>query len=247
MCHELNPECSQHIEKRRFQIIAVGIYRKVAVTQALVAAVAWRLLPGEQLPADELGIRLQQTDAISMPVLCQFIQTQPRKGGVELHIAAERHSRRAHQGIDQVIADACQSPVGDQLTIANLSSISTDILITLVIRRQPHRIPLLQGCPGPAIPSLDIGFIGQLIKQVELDQFDALVFEIHQRAVNTPSIGQQMFSEQGNGIISIMLAACICRCIVVLPVYPRRVAVFYRLFAATAAGGRLFNLTQEPF
>ncbi len=120
-----------------------------------------------------------------MAVLGQRGLSQIGVGRFEFHIAAEGRSRRTHQRIQNVIADARDGACANQVSFAYLCSVAAHRLIVGIRFRQAHFRPGLERRPADAIPTGHIALpCAAVIEEIELDQLDALVFEIQQRAGN---------------------------------------------------------------
>src|SRR5215210_7974629 len=104
--HELDPERRQHVKKWRLLVRAFAICFTNRSSIADTTSVRPGLRSREQLPANDLRIRLQQSQSISMAILGDVSQTQIGKGGVEIHIPRKELMRRAHQRIADVVATA---------------------------------------------------------------------------------------------------------------------------------------------
>ena len=162
---------------------------------------------------------------------------QTRKGGLELHVAAEGHARRPHQRIDQIVADTGQGPVGDQVATADLHPVTAHVRIVCMVRREAHGIPAFEGRPGNPVTSRHVVFVGVLIKEVEFDQFDALEFKVEQRTIDAPAVGQKVLADGGNGLTPIMQTAGIAGGVVILPVDPRHIQMGHGVLTSAAACG----------
>jgi len=110
-----------------------------------------------------------------------------------------------------------------------------------MVGRQLHLAPNLH---GRALAPLEIILIRPaVVEKVELDELDAQVFEIEQRAFDAAPVGIQM----ADAPKSLRPAAADAgRGPVVLPVHPGKAAVSDRLLAAAATRSRFLNLPLKP-
>ena len=129
----------------------------------------------------------------------------------------------------------------DLLAAAELRLVSAHRVVERVVLRQPQLGPDLQGSPGHAVAPAHIVPVGAAaVEQVELDQLDALVLEIEERAVDAPAVRAEV-----GGPRSGRAAARVPRRPVALPVEPGHAAPRHRPIAAAAARGVFLDLSQE--
>src|SRR6266508_4731615 len=124
--HELNPKGGERIDVSSLFIVALGLRRVVGQPAAMVALLGGRLPTGKKFSADHLGVRRQQIEPLAVTIFRRLIQCQFRKSRVEVDVAGERLAGRAHQWVEDVIADACESPEANQIAATLLRSISAD-------------------------------------------------------------------------------------------------------------------------
>src|SRR5690348_8387922 len=118
VCHELNPKGGEHIEEGGFLIVAIGLHGTVSVPTA--TGFRMSLWPREQLPADHLRVRLEQSQSIAMPISGECRPAQIGKRAIELGVPREQLVRRAHERIEDVVADSGDRPEADGITRADL-------------------------------------------------------------------------------------------------------------------------------
>ena len=144
MGHELDPECRQNIQGRRFLVIAVGLDRVARETVPLVAPFGMRLRTGEKLAADHLGIGFEQAQTIAVSIPSEHVLAKIRKRRFELDISGKGLVGRTHEGIAQVVAGSVEIAETDEFTAAELLGRAAHRVVIRVALRQPHRIPDLQ-------------------------------------------------------------------------------------------------------
>jgi hypothetical protein len=112
-----------------------------------------------------------------------------------------------------------------------------------MVRRQAHLLPGFErrSVEAPAAP-YEIGVSAGVVEKVELDQLDALVFEIHQRAYDAPLHGRESAGFFGNRRRQ---RGCIARAPVIGPVHPRCGLKLLGDRAAAAERGRGLHLAHE--
>src|SRR6266508_6312493 len=124
--HELNPKGGERIDVSSLFIVALGLRRVVGQPAAMVALLGGRLPTGKKFSADHLGVRRQQIEPLAVTIFRRLIQCQFRKSRVEVDVAGERLTGRAHQRVEDVVANARESPEADRITATSLRSISAN-------------------------------------------------------------------------------------------------------------------------
>ncbi len=104
--HELDPVGGENVEERRLLVVAIGVGGIVGKSETRIAGGRVGLRTGEQLAADELRVRSQQTDASAVAVLGKGSPLEIGKRGFKFRVAHEWHTRRTHARVAYVIADA---------------------------------------------------------------------------------------------------------------------------------------------
>ena len=124
-----------------------------------------------------------------MTISGPLCHSQIWKRGIELDIPSEELTRRSHQRIANVVADAGKSAGPYQFSFADLLAIAAGILIIRMIFGQAHFRPGFQSGTSHSCPALHVILVGAVvIEEVEFDQLDALVLQIEQRSVQAPAI-----------------------------------------------------------
>ena len=128
--------------------------------------------------------------------------------------------------------------------MARLGPVTPHGVVVGMALRQPHLFPGLHRWTGYAVSALEVVLVGSgIIEEVELDQLDALVLEVQERAVDPPA---------GRTEVPVLivgtggLAAGVTGCPVVRPVHPWLAAQGYCPVAATALGGVILDLPEKP-
>ena len=220
MSHELDPEGRQNIQHRRFLVIAARHGRLARKAVSLVAAFGIGLCPGEKLAAHHLRVRFEQAKTIAVPVSGNLILAQIWIGRFELDISRERLKGRSHQGIAQVVADPIEIAKTDQFTPTQLRAGAADCSVGGMFSRQLHRRPDLQGRTLDAFAAEHVLLIGAIVREeIELDELDALVFQIEHCAADSSAIAREV---RANGVGAVRHAACVTHAPVIGPVYVRR-------------------------
>ena len=131
-----------------------------------------------------------------MAIPSEFVPAQVGKGCIELHIAREQLPAGSHRGIHNVVTDAGYRAPADQISLTVLRPIATDIAIVGMRRGKAHFGPGLERRSTNVAASLHKLLVcAVVVKEVELDQFDALVFEIQQRPGHA-ALDRCVFQEQ---------------------------------------------------
>ena len=233
---ELNPERREHVEERRLFVIAVRVFGVAGLAVAVVARRAVGLRPREQHSADDLWIRRHQRQAAALAILRELIEAAVRERARELHVATEQSPGRSHQRVARVVADAGELAVANELAGAVLFAGAADCLVVRIRRRQPHLGPRLdRGAVATILPGDVLLKRARVVEQVELDELDALVLEIDERAVDAAQILRR--PER--------LGLLVARSPVVRPIDPRNVAKCDGLLAAAALCGVVLDLAEE--
>ncbi len=156
----------------------------------------------EQLAADHLRIRLEQAEAVAVPVARQRIEPEIGIGRFELHVAAEQLPGRSHRRIADVVADAGQGAEAHQRSFALLVAAGKNLHVVeiRIIRRQPHLRPDFQERAWDRLATDaaagHVLLVGRVVEQIEFDQLHALVFEVHQRAVDAARVAVDQMPQQ---------------------------------------------------
>ena len=101
------------------------------------------------------------------------------KGGIEGYVAREQLADRTHQWIEDVIADPADVSITNQLALVDLLSRATYQGVVRIRRRKAHFLPGSECLPPDAITPRDIVLVGAIVvKKVELDELDTLIFQI---------------------------------------------------------------------
>src|SRR6266481_1952337 len=151
------------------------------------------LSPREQAAADHLRVRLHRPDPVAVTVSGERVVAEIRKRRGELHVACEQLPGRAHRGIPDVVADSREVPEADELPRAELRPRTTDLIVIRMFFRKPHLWPDLQRPTALAMVAVHVIAIRPtVVEQVELDELDALILEIEQRAVDAPAVRPEM-------------------------------------------------------
>src|SRR5262245_53602188 len=121
-----------------------------------------------------------------MAVPGQLGSAEIGEGRVELDVAREHLPARTHQRIKNVIANSSQRSRADQAASAGLRPVAADRGKAGMAGGQPHFRPNLEGRSAGSVTAAHISLIGTVVvKQVEFDEFDALVFEIEESAIDS--------------------------------------------------------------
>ena len=128
-----------------------------------------------------------------MPVARELVLAELGERRLELHVAGERLPRRSHERVLEVVADAGQRAEADQLAPATCSPSPPTAAYCGMALGQPHLRHTFSARPADAVTAAHVVAIGAaVVEQVELDQLDALVLEIEQRAVDAAAVGAQV-------------------------------------------------------
>src|SRR6267143_1072394 len=208
---------------------------------SLTAPVVSRLGPGEQPAADQLGIGPQQAQAVAVTVSGRLVLAEVGECRLELHVAREGLTARAHERILDVVADSGDRAEADQLVPAKLRVRRAHRPVLRMPERQSHLAPYPQ---ERAIGPLRVVRVrARVVEEIELEELDPLVFEVEQGPFDAAAIRIQL-TDAPRGVLS--SAERVAGSPVVLPVGPGAVSHGHRALPAAAAGGLLANLPLEP-
>src|SRR3989442_15889880 len=96
---------------------------------AVVAAHISRRCPREQLPADDLRIRLQQAQAVAMTVAGELLLTQIGERRLELDVAGEQLVGGTHRRVPDVVTDTRERSEPNEIAATQLFPVATDVLV----------------------------------------------------------------------------------------------------------------------
>src|SRR3989441_6820333 len=155
---------------------------------AVVAAHISRRCPREQLPADDLRIRLEQAQAVAMTVAGELLLTQIGERRLELDVAGEQLVRRTHRRVPDVVTDTREGSEPNEIAATQLCPGAADVLVVGMIARQAHLVPDLQDAARCVAPSIHVVLKRGVVEEIELDQLDPRVLEIKQPSILTATV-----------------------------------------------------------
>ena len=124
--HELNPKRGEHIEERRLLVIAFRFGIVAGQTMTGIAKLGFRLYAGEETAADDLRVRLEQTQTVAVPGADQIVSAEVGECRLELDVTGEQLTGRAHQRIANIVADPGQVSAANQIALADLLAFICD-------------------------------------------------------------------------------------------------------------------------
>src|SRR5262249_50767003 len=105
--------------------------------------------------------------------------------GLKFHVARKELSGGAHGGVQLVVADSIDGAPAYEISLAHLLAVAANILVVRVGGLKPHRRPHLERRTSHAVASADELFVSSaVVEEVELDEFNALIFKIEERPSN---------------------------------------------------------------
>lgn len=147
----------------------------------------------EELTADELRIGFHESEPIAMAVLRQLCAAGVRECRIEFNIARKELARRAHERILDVVTDSCKRSIADEFIFADLHLIAADFCIIWMLFWKAHFRPCFESRTANSISAIHVLFIRfVVIEEVELNQLDAFIFEIDERAIDATACGPEM-------------------------------------------------------
>jgi hypothetical protein len=159
----------------------------------------------------------------------QLVALEIWEGRLEFDVAGKQLAGRTHRRVGDVVADAGQRAIADQLPLTALGAISRD--------REMAKGRAVACAPAAG----DVLLERPVVEQVELDQFHPLVFEIDQRAVNADLAIQNAKA----GVASLRLRTEISGAPVIRPVDSGSCTLRQRPGPAPAARMRLAHLAEK--
>src|SRR5258705_464866 len=127
-----------------------------------------------------------------------FVFAQFRERGFEFDIAAEGLIDRAHERIENIVADPGQSAKAYQFTGALLRATAADIDEVGMILRQAQLRPGFSESARRTLLAARVDFVGAaVVEQVEFEQLDTLIFEVEERAVEAAPVGAKKAERGG--------------------------------------------------
>src|SRR5258705_5511146 len=179
-----------------------------------------------------------------MAVPNNFVFAQFRERGFEFDIAAEGLIDRAHERIENIVADPGQSAKAYQFTGALLRATAADIDEVGMILRQAQLRPGFSESARRTLLAARVDFVGAaVVEQVEFEQLDTLIFEVEERAVEAAPVGAKKAERGGQASGAAPIAA---RGPISRPVEPWCVAPPNRRLAAAAARRVFGNVAEKP-
>jgi hypothetical protein len=138
---------------------------------------------GEKDAADDLRVGFEEAEAAAVAILREYSLGR----GLGMRCRTRRCGRRGsvgtHERVFNVVADAGEGAAADEVAFADLCAVATDCCVVWVGLGQAHFGPDFESRAANAVASGDEVLVGAgVVEEIELDQFDALEFEVEEGA-----------------------------------------------------------------
>ena len=151
MRHELNPISGEHVEEGRLLVIAVSVGRVIGKPNPALQAAALDCARVNSLRLMTCGSGIRRPRRSPWRFFVRSGLSLIGIGGFEFHVTCEWRSRRAHQGIQNVVADSGEGPGANEIAFARLFPIAAYGLVIGIVLGQSHLGPDLESGPAHAV------------------------------------------------------------------------------------------------